>query len=154
MSWTLVECDIDMALIVDKPRLIRDEAQYEAYLEAIEGLLGDTSEEGRELLQLLIVIVNEYERKNHPIPPPDPVEALRFYMELKDLTPRDLEPYIGARQHVHDVLHGKRKLSISMIQRLHEGLGIPADTLIGRHARPKPGIPRARGRTSRAASTE
>jgi HTH-type transcriptional regulator / antitoxin HigA len=62
--------------------------------------------------------------------PPDPVEAIRYFMESRGLSRKDLEPYLGSRAKVSEVLNRKRSLSIEMIRRLHDGLGIPAEVLI------------------------
>ena len=71
-----------------------------------------------------------YEAKHFPMLPPDPIEAIKFSMAQQGLTNRDLEPMIGSRGRVSEVLSGKRRLSMTMIWRLHEGLGIAAETLI------------------------
>jgi HTH-type transcriptional regulator / antitoxin HigA len=69
--------------------------------------------------------------------PPDPIEAIKFRMEQQGLTRKDLEPIIGTRTRVAEVLNRRRNLSIGMIRRLHERLGIPADILIRPSARPR-----------------
>jgi len=112
-------------------RPIRTREQYEEYLQEVELLLSDASQDARDRLEVLILLLNDYETRHFPMPPPDPIEAIKFWMEQKGLKPRDLEQYIGPRQHVHDVLHGKRALSKAMIQRLHRGLGIPYEALLG-----------------------
>jgi HTH-type transcriptional regulator / antitoxin HigA len=71
-----------------------------------------------------------YEAENFPLDPPDPIDAIKFRMEQQGLTRRDLENIIGARAHIAEVLNRKRPLSINMIRRLHEMLGIPAEVLI------------------------
>jgi antitoxin component HigA of HigAB toxin-antitoxin module len=75
-------------------------------------------------------LVERYEEQVDAIEPPDPIEALRYHMESRGLTRRDLEPFIGSRARVAEVLNRRRALSIDMIRRLHEGLGISADVLI------------------------
>ena len=82
----------------------------------------------------MITLVDAYEQINHPIYPPDPVAAIEFHMDQNELTRVDLESYIGTRARVSEVLNRKRGLSIDMIRNLHEGLGIPLESLI---ARPK-----------------
>jgi HTH-type transcriptional regulator / antitoxin HigA len=77
-----------------------------------------------------VTLVEAYERKNHPIPPPDPIDAIKYWMESRGLSRRDLEPYLGTRGRVAEVLNRRRPLSIEMIRRLHAGLGLPASTLI------------------------
>ncbi len=81
-------------------------------------------------LDVLVTLVQAYETKHFPIEPPDAIEAIKFRMEQQGLTPRDLEPMIGSRGRVSEVLSGKRRLSLAMVWRLHEGLGIAAETLI------------------------
>ncbi len=114
---------------------IKTEKDYDAALQLIEELWD--SEEGTaegDRLDILITLVDAYEQINHPIYPPDPVAAIEFHMDQNELTRADLEAYIGTRARVSEVLNRKRGLSIEMIRNLHEGLGIPLESLI---ARPK-----------------
>lgn len=114
---------------------IKTEKDYDAALQIIEGLW--ESEEGTaegDRLDILITLVDAYEQMHHPIYPPDPVAAIEFHMDQNELTRADLEEYIGTRARVSEVLNRKRGLSIEMIRNLHEGLGIPLESLI---ARPK-----------------
>lgn len=110
---------------------IRNEADYDAALEEVGRLWGAKSgtPEG-DRLDVLATLIDAYEAKHHPIDPPDPVEAIRFRMEQQGLTRKDLEPMIGPRNRVADVLNRKRGLSIDMIRQLHDGLGISAEVLI------------------------
>ncbi len=112
-------------------RPIRSEADYEAALEEAERLWGASSgtPEG-DRLDVLATLIEVYEAKHYPMDPPDPVEAIRFRMEQLGLTRKDLEPMIGPRNRVADVLNRKRGLSIDMIRQLHEHLGISAEVLI------------------------
>jgi HTH-type transcriptional regulator/antitoxin HigA len=110
---------------------IRTEADYEAALAEIERLWGarsGTSDGDR--LDVLATLVDAYEAKHYPMDPPDPVEAIRFRMEQQGITRKDLEPLIGTRARVAEVLNRKRSLSIEMIRKLHDGLGISAEVLI------------------------
>jgi len=111
---------------------IRTETDYEAALERIEALWGAEQEtpEGDEL-DVLFVLVEAYEEAHYPIAPPDPIEAIKFTMEHKQLERKDLEPYLGSRSRVSEVLNRKRGLSIDMIRNLHKGLGIPLESLVG-----------------------
>lgn len=112
---------------------IKTEKDYEAALQLIEELW--ESEEGTaegDRLDIMITLVDAYEQINHPIYPPDPVAAIEFHMDQNDLTRTDLEEYIGTRARVSEVLNRKRGLSIEMIRNLHEGLGIPLESLIAR----------------------
>jgi len=81
-------------------------------------------------LDVLATLVDAYETKHYPMDPPDPIEAIRFRMEQQGLTRKELESMIGMRGRVSEVLNGKRSLTIEMIRRLHDGLGISADILI------------------------
>jgi len=110
---------------------IRTEADYDAALAEVERLWGAKSgtPEG-DRLDVLATLIEVYEAKHHPMDPPDPVEAIKFRMEQQRLVRKDLEPMIGPRNRVADVLNRKRGLSIEMIRQLHEKLGISADVLI------------------------
>jgi HTH-type transcriptional regulator/antitoxin HigA len=110
---------------------IRTEADHEAALKEIEALWGAASgtPEG-DRLDVLATLVDDYESRHYPMDPPDPVEAIRFLMEQQGLTRRDLEGVIGTRTRIAEVLNRKRSLSIGMIRRLHDTLGIPAEVLI------------------------
>lgn len=81
-------------------------------------------------LDVLIVLVKDYEAKHHPIAVPDPIEAIKFRMQQRNLTRKDLEPLIGSRGRVAEVFNGRRPLSLSMIRKLHEELQIPLECLI------------------------
>lgn len=112
-------------------RPIKTEADYEAALGEVELLLdaaSDTPEADR--LDVLVTLIQAYEAKHFPIPLPDPITAIEYYMESRGLTRRDLEQYIGSRARVSEILNRKRQLTVGMIRRLHAGLGIPAEVLI------------------------
>ena len=103
-------------------------------LREIEGLMSarrNTPEGDR--LDVLVTLVEAWERKHYRLDLPDPVEAIRYHMEQNGLEPRDLIPFIGSRNRVHEVLNRRRELTLNMIRRLHEGLGIPAESLIKTH---------------------
>jgi HTH-type transcriptional regulator/antitoxin HigA len=110
---------------------IRSEADYEEALTEVERLWGAKSgtPEG-DRLDVLATLIDVYETQHHPMDPPDPIEAIRFRMERQGLTRKDLEPLIGARNRVAEVLNRKRGLSIEMIRQLHDKLGISAEVLI------------------------
>ena len=80
--------------------------------------------------EALLTLIEAYEAKHYPIAPPDPLQAIKFRMEQQGLKPKDLEPMIGRRNRVYEVLNGKRKLTMAMVWKLHTGLGIPAESLI------------------------
>lgn len=112
-------------------RPIKTEADYQAVLEEIERLFDaapDTPEGDR--LEVLTTLVEAYEEKHYPVLLPDPIEAIEYFVESRGLSRRDLEPYIGSRGRVAEILNRKRPLTIEMIRRLHAGLGIPAEVLI------------------------
>ena len=112
-------------------RPIRTEADYEAALAEIEALFNTAPEtpEG-DRLEILTTLVEAYEDQHYSIPEPDPIEALYYYMESRDLSRKDLAMYIGSRARVSEVLNRKRPLTLNMIRKLHTGLGIPAEVLI------------------------
>ena len=110
---------------------IKNRRGYLRALKDIEGLMSakrNTPEGDR--LDVLVTLVEAWERKHYPLDLPDPVEAIRYHMEQSGLQPRDLIPFIGSRNRVHEVLNRRRDLTLGMIRRLHEGLGIPAESLI------------------------
>src|SRR5215471_2779981 len=110
---------------------IRTQADYEAALAEAQRLWGACSgTPERDRLDVLATLIDAYEAEHHPIDPPDPIEAILFRMEQQGLTRKDLEPLIGTRTRVAEVLNRKRGLSIGMIRRLHETLGISAEVLI------------------------
>lgn len=110
---------------------IRSETDYEAALAKVERLWGARSgtPEG-DRLDVLATLIDAYESEHHPIDPPDPVEAIKFRMEQQGLTRKDLEGILGSRTRIAEVLNRRRGLSINMIRRLHEKLGISAEILI------------------------
>lgn len=110
---------------------IRNEGDYQANLARLEDLIDATpgTPEGDEL-EILATLIERYEDERFPVALPTPLAAIRFRMEQAELTPRDLEPFIGTRARVSEVLSGARPLSIDMIRALNEGLGIPAEVLI------------------------
>lgn len=110
---------------------IKTEADYRATLREIEALM--TAEPGTpegERLDVLATLVEAWERKHFPLDLPDPVEAIKFAMEQRGLTVKDLEPMVGRANRVYEVLSHKRPLTLRMIWKLHKGLGIPAESLI------------------------
>jgi HTH-type transcriptional regulator/antitoxin HigA len=113
-------------------RPIRSEKDYERAVARISELMiaAPGSASGDEL-DVLATLVDAYEAKHHVIDTPDPVIAIQFRMEQRGLTRRDLEPMIGSRARVSEVLNYKRSLTLEMVRRLREGLGISADSLIG-----------------------
>ena len=113
------------------PKLIKTETDYTDALARIDELFDAkiNTPEGDEL-DLLVTLVELYEKREFPIDLPDPIDAIRFRMEQQGLRAKDLIPYIGSASKVSEVLSGKRALSIGMIRKLHEGLRIPAEVLL------------------------
>ena len=110
---------------------IRTKKDYESALAEVEGLWGAKSgTPAGDRLDVLATLIDAYEAIHYPMDPPDPIEAIKFRMEQQGLTRKDLEPLIGTRTRVAEVLNRKRNLSIEMIRRLHRGLGISAEVLI------------------------
>lgn len=112
-------------------RPIKTETDYEAALKEIERLfeaVPDTPEGDR--LEVLTTLVEAYEEQHYRIPLPDPIEAILYHMESRGLTRGDLEPFIGSRARVSEVLNRRRPLTMVMIRNLSKGLGISAEVLI------------------------
>lgn len=112
-------------------RPIKTEADYEATLKEIEGLMSAAagSPEG-DRLDVLTTLVEAYERDHYPMDFPDPVEAIKFRMEQQGLTVEDLVPVIGRKNRVYEILARKRPLTLRMIEGLHETFAIPAESLL------------------------
>lgn len=113
---------------------IRNETDYQTALDEIDQLVESQpgTPEG-DRMDVLVTLVEAYETRNFPIPEPDdPVQVLEYYMDSRGLNRSDLVLYLGSKERVSEVLNRKRRLSLQMIQRLHDGLGIPADLLIGK----------------------
>lgn len=115
-----------------KIKPIRNNRDYREALKEVDRLMDArlNTPEG-DHLDVLVTLVEAWEAKHWLIESPDPVEAILFAMEHRGLSRRDLEPFIGSRARVAEVLNYKRSLTLPMIRRLHYGLGIPADVLIG-----------------------
>ncbi|MNN64530.1 MULTISPECIES: type II toxin-antitoxin system HigA family antitoxin [unclassified Pseudomonas] len=111
---------------------IRSEEELNAAFARLEELWGAAagSPEADEL-EVLSMLIEKYEDEHYPIAPSDPIEAIKFRMEQQGLTPRDLEAFIGPSGRVSEVLNNKRALSLAMIKRLHNGLRIPYESLLG-----------------------
>lgn len=119
-------------------RPIRTEADYKATLKEVSRLMesdpGFGTREG-DHLDVLATLVEAYEARRFPVGLPDPIEAIKFRMEQAGLSAKDLEPMIGQRNRVYEILNRKRALTLPMIRKLHEQLGIPAESLIKPPAR-------------------
>jgi len=112
---------------------IKTKADYENALRRIDALMdSEPGTEAGDELDVLATLVESYERDHFPIESPDPVTAITFRMEQMGLDRKALEPFLGGRSRVSEVLNRKRNLSIAQIRRLHEGLKIPLENLMGR----------------------
>ncbi|MCX6363254.1 MAG: helix-turn-helix domain-containing protein [Actinobacteria bacterium] len=114
-------------------RIIHTDAEHHDALAALDRPMEIDPESGTpesDELQFLALVIEDYEKARWPIGLPDPVDAIRFCMDQQGLTRRDLEPYIGSRARVSEVLSGKRALGIRMIRALHAGLDIPLEVLV------------------------
>ncbi len=110
---------------------IKTESDYKKALEEIEILMNakkDTPEGDK--LEVLTSLIESYEEKHHQILPPDPIEAILHEMESQNLSYKDLEPILGSKSRVLEILNKKRSLSLNMIRKIREGLGISAEILI------------------------
>jgi HTH-type transcriptional regulator / antitoxin HigA len=117
--------------MADEVRPIRSKRDHAAALKEVERLWGaKAGTRHGDRLDVLVTLIEAYEEEHYPIDPPDPIEAIKFRMEQQGLTRRDLEEIIGTRTRIAEVLNRKRGLSIAMIRRLNERLGIPAEVLI------------------------
>jgi HTH-type transcriptional regulator/antitoxin HigA len=110
---------------------IKTEADYQQALAEIEQLFdSDTNTPEGDRLEVLTTLVEAYESVHHSVPPPDPIEAIQYYLESRGLSQRDLESIIGSESEAVDILNRRRPLTIEIIRRLHSSLGIPAEILI------------------------
>jgi len=126
-------------------KIIKTEEQHQSYLKEIESLMIEMPAPGSDesdRLDVLSVLINDYENNNYPVEPIDPIDAIKFRMSELNLKQIDLAPYFGTKSRVSEVLSGKRPLTVQMIKLLSVGLGISVETLIGidsenQHATPK-----------------
>jgi HTH-type transcriptional regulator/antitoxin HigA len=114
-----------------KPRILQSKADHNAALDRVESLMDAPAGSPEEAeLELWTLLIENYESKHAAIPPPDPIEAIRFRMDQLGLNASDLSAYIPSKSKISEVLNHKRPLSLSMIRALHAGLGISADILV------------------------
>lgn len=112
---------------------IRTEADYKAALKEVSVLMESDPALGTpdgDRLDVLVTLVQAFEARHYSIDLPDPIEAIKFRMEQQDLKPKDLEPMIGRSNRVYEILNRKRPLTMTMVRKLHAGLGISAECLI------------------------
>ena len=110
---------------------VKTKRDYEAALRIIETLM--TAKRGTpegDQLDVLVTLVEAYEAKHFPLDLPDPIDAIKLVMEQRNLTIKDLVPYIGRPNRVYEILNRRRPLTMVMVWKLHQGLGIPAESLI------------------------
>ena len=115
-----------------KIKLLKTEADYEQALKRLEQIFQAPAEteEGDEA-EVLSILIEKYEDEHYPIGPPDPVEAIKFHMEQRNMTRKDLAKIIGYKSRVSELFNGKRNLTLKMIRNLHHKLGIPYESLLG-----------------------
>jgi HTH-type transcriptional regulator / antitoxin HigA len=113
---------------------IKTEADYDEALRIVSPYFDQEPQAGTteaDHFEIMVTLIEAYEAKHHAIAPPDPIDAIKFRMEQAGLTPKDLEPMIGRSNRVYEILARRRPLTLAMIRKLHAGLGIPAESLIG-----------------------
>ena len=114
---------------------MQNDEDLEAVLKEIESLWdAEPGSPEADRLDVLFTQAERYEEEHHPIDPPDPIELLLHVMDARGLTRRDLQPYLGGRTRVSEILNRRRPLTPAMIRRLQDGLGLPADVLIQPYA--------------------
>ncbi len=110
---------------------IRTETDYEQALAKVDKIFqAPPGTPKGDKLEVLVTLIEAYETKRHPIEPPDPIEAIKHRMDALGLTRKDLEPMIGGRSRISEIFARKRPLTLPMIRKLHEGLGIPLEALV------------------------
>ncbi|WP_034913078.1 helix-turn-helix domain-containing protein [Erwinia sp. 9145] len=113
---------------------IRTESDYQEALEAVSPLFDQQPDVGTpegDFLEVMILLIEQYENAHYSIDASTPVEAIKFRMDQQGLTAKDLEPAIGRVNRVYEILNGKRSLTLPMIRKLHRDFGISAECLIG-----------------------
>ncbi len=114
---------------------IKTETDYESTLKRIEEIWGaDSNTPHGDELDILIPLVEAYEEKHFPIPPPDPIEAIKFRLDQLGMKKAHLKDFLGYRSRVSEILSGKRKLTLKMMVKLHNELGVPAESLLSTKA--------------------
>ena len=114
-------------------KVIKNNTEHEAALERIYDLMQQDLNQASNLtdeLELLVVLVELYEKENYPFPSPNPIEAIRFRMEQMGISETELPKILGSRSKKTDILGGKSKLTLNMVRNLHQRLHIPLQSLI------------------------
>lgn len=118
-----------------EPKPIKTRREYQSALKEAEHLWDSPPGSPQaDTLDVLSLLIADYEAKHFPIEDPDPIQFLEYVMESRGLTRKDLEPYLGSRARVAEILNRTRSLTLEMIRRLSEGLDLPADVLVQRYA--------------------
>lgn len=133
---------------------IRSEADYTHALREVEQYFENAPEPGSaadDRFEILLALIEKYEALHYPIAPPDPIEAIKFRMEQSGLKAKDLIPMIGGLNRVYEILNRKRPLTLAMIRRLHNELGIPAESLIAEASANVPAAKRSARRLTKLA---
>ena len=126
-AQTIRPCE-GMASMDIKP--IRTRADHRAALKAVASLIGASARASEgDRLDVLVTLIEGHARQHFPLDLPDAVEAIKFRMEQQGLTPKDLDPHVGRSNRLDEVLNRRRGPSLAMVQKLHAGLGIPAESL-------------------------
>ena len=111
-------------------KVIKTEKDYRTTLAKLEKIFNAVEDSAANEAELLMILIQDFERKNYPVDAPTPVEAIKFRMEQLNLRQADLVKYIGSHSRVSEILNGKRSLTLNMIITLHKGLSIPLESLI------------------------
>ena len=110
---------------------IKNEKEYQTALKELEIVFdAEPGTPEGDIGEVLVLLIEDYEKKHFPIDSPDPIEAIKYIMEEKGLTNKDIIPYFGSKSLVSAVLNRRRNLSLKMIKSLHEGLGLPYEILM------------------------
>lgn len=113
--------------------VVRNAAGYRRALKRIAWFFDNPPKAGSSdeaEFELMMMMIDRYEAEHHPVPPPDPIAAIEFAVNQRDMTAADLQQILGSRQRVHDILRRKRRLSLEHVRALHEKLGVSAEVLI------------------------
>lgn len=114
-----------------EPKILKSDADYKAALVQMQKIMhARPGTPKADRLELWAKLIEDYENIHHPIGAPDPVAAIAFRMEQENLKPKDLTQYLGSKSKVSEVLSRKRSLTLTMMRKLHQGLGIPAEALL------------------------
>ncbi len=113
-------------------KIIKNEQEYNLSLERADAIFNSKpgTKEGDEL-ELLLLVIKDYEDRHHPVSLPDPIEAIKLKMEEEGLKASDLAPEVGSKSYISQVLNRKKPLTAQMMRRLHRRLRIPASVLLG-----------------------